>query len=274
MKGPSKPIWSPQLRESSVVVFWDDEASFFEKTVGKVKESLNARPFLRMDPVGFFGLDGVVVHGDVASISESAFLAGEGSGNLTLFQSATPQFEWYRFFQNIFQAGRKYCDMSRIYTVAHMASVISHRVPRVLMGIFNDADLKTQLSRYKVGGDMDFISEGGQRPSLNSFLNWSAMKAGIPAAAIWIYVPFYLAAVGDAQAERALLEFFVKHFNLSVSFDSIDREIESQKKVLNELRRNSIDASDIMERIELGEPVSDEESFLLVDEVNEAFARQ
>ena len=134
---------------------------------------------------------------------------------------------------------------------------------------WDEKEMGEILDRYHLGVDMDYETPRGQRPTLNSFLLWVAKRENIPAASLWVPIPFYLVATEDPRAWKTVLEFFGKRFDLKIDFTDLDQAIRDQDKKLAQARLRFPDIDDYIRRLESNIGLSEEENEKLVKEIEE-----
>ncbi|MDQ7823530.1 MAG: PAC2 family protein [Candidatus Eremiobacteraeota bacterium] len=269
-KGPYKILSNTDIQASSVCAFWNEDARSLSMVVKALRKAIGGMPFCKLDPVGFFPLDNVHVRDDVAHIPESVFYAG--SGEVVLFESQPPQYEWYRFLTTVLDVAEERCKVQELYTVGRMVSVSAHTTPREIFGIFTSQDIKKKLDVFGVSKDVDYQQDSDQRPTLSSFLIWAAQQRSIPGVNLWVTIPFYLANVGDPRAEKSLLQFFQRRFKLEIDYGEVDIEIREQNRRLQDLRERSPSVNESIQRLETNLILTDEETYQLAGEVEEALS--
>ena len=273
MADPLKFSWQPELKSPSLVVGWSVDAS---KLGAKVTDYLNKKlagqSFCEIEPVEFLPLGGVAIEDDVVQFPECKFYACP-KNDLVVFKSPPPSYEWYKFLSLILDVAEHYCHVKELYTIGGMISLSAHTAPRELLGTFNSPEIKKALSPYNLAGGLDYETPPGQRPTLNSFLLWSAKRRNIPGVSLWAPIPFYLVAVDDPKAQRRVLEFFDQRFDLGIDFSDLDEEIRRQNKKLAEVRSNFPDIDESIKRLESNLTLSAEENQKLVQEI-ERFIRE
>ena len=265
--GQARLNWVPQLDHSSLIVGWtEDHGRVGAKVVDYLVRKLECRELGDIDPAGYFSLEGVSVQDDVVRFPQSKFYCCP-ERNLLLFQSKPPVASWHQFLSTVVDVAEKQCHVKEIYVVAGMIYLGPHTMPRELMGMANGPEMKDVLARYSLARDFDYQTPPGQRPSLRAFLLWVAQRRAIPAASLWVPVPFYLAAPGDPRAWRRMLEFFDARFGLGLDFADVDQGIAEQARKIAKLRNRlpEIDAS--IRRMESFLGLNEEEAQKLVTEM-------
>jgi proteasome assembly chaperone (PAC2) family protein len=129
------------------------------------------------------------------------------------------------------------------------------------------------LSQYELARDLDYQTPPGERPTLNSFLLWIAKGRNIPGVSLWVPIPFYLAAMEDAQAQKKVLSFLNERFNLKIDFSDLDREIREQNEQLAQARSRFPQIDDYINRLESNLMLSEEENGELIKKI-EDFLRE
>ncbi len=269
---PLKFSWQPKLKHPSLVVGWSIDASKLgAKVTNYLNKKLGGQSFCEIEPVDFFPLGGVAIENGLVQFPESKFYACP-ENDLVVFQSTQPSYEWHKFLNLILDVA-EYYRVQELYAIGGMVSLSAHTAPRELVGTFNSTELKEALSGYNLGGGLDYETPPGQRPTLNSFLLWTAKRRNIPAASLWLPVPFYLLTMDDPATQRRVLEFFNQRFNLSLDFSDLDVEIGQQNQALAGMRDRFPDIDESIKRLEGNLRLSPEEARKLVKEV-EAVLRE
>jgi proteasome assembly chaperone (PAC2) family protein len=257
------------LRQSRLVLGWrEDVGSFGEKATGYLRRKLGGEEFAEIDPEDFFALGGVAVEDNLARFPESKFyLCPER--DLVVFQSNSPAVEWYRFLNSVLDVVEHHCGTRELYALGAMVSLDAHTAPRQLLSVVNTAEMKESLSQYELVKDMDYQSPPGERPTLNSFLLWVARERNIPGVSLWAPIPFYLAAMGDAQAQRKVLTFLNERLDLRIDFSDLDRQIQQQNEQLTRARSRYPQVDDYISRLESNLMLSQEENGELIKKIEE-----
>jgi proteasome assembly chaperone (PAC2) family protein len=86
-------------------------------------------------------------------------------------------------------------------------------------------------------------------------------------------IPFYLAAVEDAQAQKKVLSFLNERLDLKIDFGDLDQEIQEQNEQLARLRSRFSQIDDYINRLESNLMLSAEENGELIKKV-EDFLRE
>jgi proteasome assembly chaperone (PAC2) family protein len=261
---PLRFSWQPDIKSSSLVVGWSVDASTLgAKVTDYLNRKLGGQSFCEIEPVDFFPLGGVAIEDNLVQLPESKFYVCPRN-DLVIFRSAPPNHEWYRFLSLILDIAEHHCHVKELYTIGGMVSLSAHTAPRELLGIFNSPELKEALSHYNLAMELNYETPPGQRPTLNSFLLWTAKRRNIPGANLWVPVPFYLIAVDDPKARKRVLEFFDQRFGLGIDFSDLDEEIRQQNQAITEVRNNFPDIDESIRRLEGNLRLSEEESQKLV----------
>ncbi|MFW6150686.1 MAG: PAC2 family protein [Chloroflexota bacterium] len=262
----------PRLKNPSVIVGWAGGGGQMSgEVVDHLITRLQARPFAEIEPVGFFPLGGVSVEGSVARFPDSTFYAYP-KGNLILFRSTPPGNEWSRFLEAVLDVAGKFGQVRELYTVGAMVSMSAHTVPRQLVGVFNSPHLQQSVGEYGFARPLDYETPSGQRPTVSSFLVWTAARRRVQAASLWVPVPFYLLPLGDPKSKRKLLDFLSWRLELGLDLRDMDEEIDRKDRALARLRTESPNIDSWMSRLEAHQVLSDEERQRLVQELASALA--
>jgi len=263
----------PELRNPSLVVGWTLDASQLgARVTDYLLRKLGGQPFCEIEPVEFFTLGGVVIENDIVYFPETKFYACPDS-DLVILKSTPPSFEWYRFLNLVLDVAQETCHVKELYTVGGMVALGAHTTPRRLTGTPNSAEFKNALSPYGITGELNYESPSGQKPTLNSFLSWTAKIRNVPAANLWVPIPFYLLAVADPKAEKKVLEFLNDRLDLNLDLGDIEEDIRKQNEKMGQLRANSPEIDDCISKLESNLRLSEKENEQLVKQV-EDFLRE
>lgn len=269
MKEPVKFSWQPELESPSLVVGWSvDAGKLGEKVTGYLNQKLTHRSFAEIEPAEFFPLGGVAIENDLFQFPESRFYSRPG-GDLVVFRSPPPGYEWYKFLDLILDTAQHHCHGKELYTIGSIIYPGAHTTPRELIGVFNSPELKEAFSRYDLDRELNYETPPGYRPTLNSFLLWAAKRRNIPGVSLWVPIPFYLVTVDDARAQRRVLEFFNQRFDLRIDLSDLDEEARLQNEKISRLRGSSPEIDRYITRLESNLRLSEEENEKLVMGIEE-----
>ncbi len=258
-----------KLECASLIVCWTRDVGRIGLGVAEYLISkLNGRIFGEIEPAGFFPLGGVVVEGDVARFPQSR-LYHCPEKNLLIFVSDTPQAEWLRFLNAIFDLAGYRCRLSEVFTIGGMISLSAHTVPRQVTGFANSAQMKQVLRQFGVDSLVDYETPETQRPTINSYLLWLAKQRNLAGASLWSPIPFYLTGTADPPAWRKVLDFLNKRFELALDFVDLDKEIENVNERLAKARQDYPELNDYLNRLEANEGLTLEENEKLVKDIEE-----
>ena len=104
---------------------------------------------------------------------------------------------------------------------------------------------------------------------MNSYLLWVAKNREIPAANLWVPVPFYLMTGEDPAAQKKALEFLDKRMDLEVDYTTVDAGIKQQNEKLKRLRQSSEEIDGYIRKLESNQRLSEEERESLVKGIGE-----
>jgi len=263
----------PNLRRSSLVLGWsEDMSNLGRKATGYLNRKLKGQEFAEIGPEDFFSLGGVAIEGNLAQFPESKFYACQ-KHELVVFQSGSPGAEWYKFLNSVLDVAEHHCRVIELYTIEAMVSFSAHTAPRELLAVVNSAEMKEVLSPYELTRDLDYQTPPGERPTLNAFLLWMAKERNIPGVSLWVPIPFYLAAMEDAQAQKKVLSFLNERLDLKIDFSDLDREIREQNEQLARARSRFPQVDDYINRLESNLVLSEEENGELIKKI-EDFLRE
>ncbi len=274
MNGPVKLIEQPDLNDPVVIVSWlMDTVGLGEKVTSYLNRILASRPFCEIEPDEFFPLDGVHLDENVIQFPEAKFYAGSRK-DVVIFRAVTPRFNWYLFLESFFDVAVNVCHASAVYAIGSMVSIIPHTGPREIMGNFNTPEMKLSLDSFNMNNTLNYETPPGQRPTLNSYLLWAARRKNIPAATLWVPVPFYIATSGDPRAELRILEFFNRKLDLHLGLDDLDEDVRYQNRTISRIRQESADIDNSIRKIEAGDTLSAEESQHLASHIEQSLFRK
>ena len=259
----------PELQSPTLIVGWSADASQLgSRVTDYLNRKLGGQAFCEIEPVEFFSLGGVTIENDLVQFPESKFYACP-QNDLVVFQSTTPNHEWYKFLNLILDIAQNHCHVKELYTVGGMITLGAHTAPRDMWSTFNSPELKKTLSPYRLSREMNFETPPGGRPTLNSFLLWTAQRRSIPGANLWVPIPFYLVAADDPQAQKRVLEFFNHRLDLQVDFGDLDEEIRKQNEKIARMRTNFPEIDKYISKLESNIRLSEGENEELVKRVEE-----
>ena len=264
---PVKIRHRPEVQSSSLVVAWDEDAGQLgQKVTDYLIQSRGGEEFAEIEPGDFFSLGDVRVEGDVARFPQGKFFVCP-QGELAIFKSAPPQFEWYKFLNLILDVAGHYCGTKELYTIGGMVTLAAHTTPRALLATSSAPEVKEMLSRYDLIRDMDYRTPPGQRPTLSSFLLWVAKGRNIPGVSLWVPIPLYLIANEDPQAQKKVLQFLDERFALNLDLEAVDRKVQEQDEKLARARLRLPRVDEYIGRLESNLKLSEEENETLTREI-------
>ncbi|MGB5924515.1 MAG: PAC2 family protein [Dehalococcoidia bacterium] len=263
----------PDLHQSSLVLGWSEDAGDLGRRVTDyLNLKLKGQEFAEIEPENFFSMGGVAIKDNIARFPESKFYACP-EYELVIFQTDCPLAEWYKFLNSVLDVAEHHCRVRELYVLGAMISFSAHTTPRQLLGVVNSAEMKEILSQYDLNRDMDYQTQPGERPTLNSFLLWLARQRNIPGVSVWVPIPFYLAALEDPQAQRKVLSFLKERFGLKIDFSDLDQEIRKRNEQLARARSRFPQIDDYINRLESNLLLSEEENGELIKKI-EDFLRE
>ena len=263
----------PDLLQSSLVLGWsEDMANLGWRVTDYLKRKLKGQEFAEIEPEDFFSLGGVVIEDNLARFPGSKFYACQ-EYKLVVFQSGSPGAEWHKFLNSVLDVAEHHCRVKELYLLGAMVSFSAHTTPRQLLTVVNSVEMKEVLNQYDLAGDMDYQTQAGERPTLNSYLLWIAKERNIPGVTLWVPIPFYLAAMEDAQAQKKVLSFLNERLDLKIDFSDLDQEIREQNERLARLRSRLPQIDDYINRLESNLMLSEEENGELIKKI-EDFLRE
>jgi proteasome assembly chaperone (PAC2) family protein len=270
---PIKIYKEPDLRRSSLVLGWsEDGGNLGRRVTDYLNLKLEGQEFAEIDPGEFFPMGGVAIKDNIAAFPESKFYTCP-EHELVILQTDSPLAEWYKFLNWVLDVAEHHCRVKELYVLGAMISFSAHTTPRQLLAVVNSAEMKEILSQYDLNRDMDYQTQPGERPTLNSFLLWLARERNIPGVNVWVPIPFYLAATEDAQAQKKVLSFLNERLGLKIDFSDLDQEIREQNEQLARARSRFPQIDDYINRLESNLMLSEEENEELIKKI-EDFLRE
>lgn len=268
-KQPLEIYTRPEAYGSPLVIGWaEDAGKLGPRVIDYLNERLGGEKFDEIDPEEFFPLEGVSVEDDVAQFPECKFYRCRESGLVTV-RSYPPRSEWFKFLNLVVDVAEHQCHAPELYTFGAMISLSAHSTPRALLAVANSPEMKGSLDGYGLATDLDYETPPGQRPTLNSYLLWVAKGRKLPAASLWVPIPFYLVANEDPRAWKKILEFFDNRFDLSLDFRDLDDRIASQDERIDRVRLRYSEIDRYIRKLENNLPLSQEENERLVKGMEE-----
>jgi proteasome assembly chaperone (PAC2) family protein len=266
---PIKILKEIKLRRPSLVLGWkEDGGNLGRKVTDYLNLKLKGQEFAEIEPEDFFSLGGVAIKDNLAEFPESKFYACP-EHDLVVFQSDTPGAEWYKFLNLVLDVAEHHCQVKELYIIGAMVSFSAHTTPRELFTVVNSPEMKEVLSQYDLTKDMDYQNPPGERPTLNSFLLWIARGRNIPGVSLWAPIPFYLAAMEDAQAHKNVLNFLNETLDLKIDFSDLDQEIREQNEKLALARSRFPQIDTYINKLESNLMLSEEENEELIRKIED-----
>jgi predicted ATP-grasp superfamily ATP-dependent carboligase len=260
----------PDLRQSSLVLGWnEDVGNLGRKVTDYLNRKLKGQEFAEIEPEAFFPMSGVAIKDNLAQFPESKFYACKKQ-ELLVFRSDSPIATWYEFLNSVLDVAEHHCRVKELYLLGAMLSFSAHTTPRELLTVVNSPEIKETLSQYDLARDMDYQTQPGERPTLNSFLLWVAKRRNIPGVSLWVTIPFYLATMEDFQAQKRILSFLNERLNLKIDFSDLDQEIRAQNEQLARARSRFPQIDDYINRLESNLMLSQEENGELIKKIEDS----
>lgn len=274
MKDPLKFFSRPALQFPTLVVAWSEDAGQLgPKVIDYLRRKLGSHSFCEIEPVDFFPMGGVAIENDLVKFPESRFYVSP-ERDLVLFGSSPPGSDWYRFLNLVVDVAEYYCRVREIHTIGGMVTISAHTTPRQLVAAFSSSEVKSTLSTYDLVDAYDYETSPGEKPTLSSYLLWVAKRRNVPAASLWVPIPFYLAGGEDARAQKRVVEFIDRRLDLGLDLGDLDEEIKRQNEELAEARSSDAHIEEAIARLESNQSLSEEESLRLVEGVDRFLKRK
>lgn len=256
---------------SSLVVGWNqDSGKLGARVIDYLNKKLTGQELSKIELHRFFSFSGAAVENNVIQFPECRFYTCRNF-NLRIFKGDPPQREWYRFLNLIIEGAEAHGKVKELYTIGGMGSVVAHTLPRTLFAVFSSLEMKKRLSTYCLEREIDYQTPSSQRPTLNSCLLWVAHRKNMAGVNLWVGIPFYLLTVGDAHAQRVVLEFFNQRFALGIDLRDLDEEIRNQNEKIAHARVHYPEIDESINKLERNLSLSEEENATLIKKVEEIF---
>ncbi len=273
-RDPLRYFSRPALQSPALVVAWSEDAGRLGPKVNDyLRRKLGGHTFCEVEPGDFFPMGGVAIENDLAKFPASWFYASP-EHDLVLFESSPPSSDWYRFLSLVMDVAQDYCHAREVYTIGGMVAISAHTTPRQLVAAFSSTQVKRTLGSYDLVTTFDYETAASQRPTLSSYLLWVAKRRNIPAASLWVPVPFYLAGGEDLRAERRVLQFIDQRLELGIDFRELDEDIKRQNEALAEARAGDAHIEESIAKLESNQGLSEEESLRLVEAIDDFIKRK
>lgn len=254
----------PRLEKPSLIVGWMKDIGDVSRGVADfLVGAAGDRSFCQIEPTDFFSVGGVTIESNIAQFPQSRFFY-DGRNNILLLRSDEPQSRKYEFLNAVLDLAEHY-KAETLYTVDGIASMIAHTAPRRMFGVFNDRDIQKKLRWYVPMG----LSWQGA-PHTSTYLLWLAKQRHLPAAGLWVEVPFYLAAYRDAQAVQTAASLLGHIVGWDYDADELDRRVAEQEERLAHLRQEDLEIDSRIEALELGETLDSDEQAELMEAIQGA----
>lgn len=254
----------PRLEKPSLIVGWTQDAGRLGAgVINYLNAKIKGESFCQIEAAEFFALNSIAVENDVAQFPASTFYHGTPN-NLALFKADEPQLQKNHFLNAILDVAEHYCKVEQIYTVNGIVSSIAHTSPRRILAVFNQPQIQKQLRSY----NLENMTWQG-RPHLSTYLLWLAKNRDIPAAGLWVEVPFYLATCRDFQSLKTVADFFVRKITPDLSIEDLDEKIDRQNLMLSQLRRENSEVDRSIAELESGLSLNEEQQMQLIKITND-----
>jgi len=257
----------PRLEKPSLVVGWVNDTGDVGRGVADfLAGATGGHSFCQIEPTSFFAVGGVTIESNIAEFPQSRFFYDERN-NVLVLRSDEPQSSKYEFLSAVLDLAEHY-KAECLYLVNGIASMIAHTAPRRVFGVFSDPETRERLKWYVPVG----MSWQGTPPT-STYLVWLAKERGIPAASLWIEVPFYLAGGPDAQAVKTAASLLEQIIGWDYGVSDLDLRVIEQEEALAELRQEDPEVDAGIQALEQQETLNSEEQAELIEAVQGALKR-
>jgi predicted ATP-grasp superfamily ATP-dependent carboligase len=257
----------PRLEKPSLIVGWMKDIGDVSRGVADfLAGAAGGHSFCQIEPADFFAVGGVTVESNIATFPQSRFFHDDRS-NVLLLRSDEPQARRYEFLNAVLDLAEHY-KVESLYTVDGIASMIAHTSERRVFGVFNSAEIQTKLKWYLPMG----LSWQGP-PHMSTYLLWLARQRQLPAAGLWVEVPFYLSGRQDAQAVRAAASLLGQIIGWDHDTDELDRRVAEQEETLAGLRDEDPEIDARIQALEQGDSLDSDEQAELMEAIQGALRK-
>jgi proteasome assembly chaperone (PAC2) family protein len=254
----------PRIEAAPFVIGWTKDTGAVSRLVAEhLIRASHAAGFCQIEPASFYSLGGVTVNDDVAQFPQSRFFYSERDRVVTL-RADEPQSDRYEFLNAVLDLADVYGRAETLYTVNGLAALTAHTVARRVFGVFNDPALQTRLRQW-VPADMSWQGP----PHASTYLLWLAHRRNLPAAGLWVEVPFYLSSHKDYQAARTVISRLSAMLGVDLEFRQLDRLAAEQQERLAHLEDNP-DTADKIRTLEEGGSLDRQEQVELAEAAGQA----
>ena len=263
------------IKSSTLLICWQQDAGGIGHGIcNYIENELETYQLGRIEPEGFYAMDGVAVEDNVALFPENRFIYCP-KADLVIFTGTQPERQWHDFLNTILDVAQKHCAADQIYTMGGMISVAAHTTPRELLTVANSSQMNYDLAQYDpVTRAIEYYeTPPGHRPTVNAYLLWLAQRRKLDASCLWIPVPFYLSPSDDPQAIRRILDFLTLKINLKIDFERINDRITVQDDRIRRLRDENADIDNAISALESSLSISGGESQRLINAIQEALKK-
>ena len=256
---PYKVITRPELRNSNLLVGWDDDAGKMGLSVTDYLISkLNCELFCEIEPRAFFPMNGVLVDNDVAQFPACNLYYSPGK-NIAILRSSLPKFEWHSYLNIVLDIAERICYVNEVYTIGGMISVLAHTAPRTIMATMNTSRVRETLENYNIELSMNYETPYGQRPTMSSYLLWVARQRNITGISLWVPIPFYLVSVEDITASRQIIDFFSRRFSLGLDLSDLDKQVNEQNRKITAAIDHDPESKELIQKLESNVSLTEED---------------
>jgi len=271
MTGAVKFFSQPEISSSRLVITWaDDFADLGERVATVLLERLGGQEYAALAPVGYFSLAGVSVESDLVRFPKTVFWYLPSAG-LVLLRSDMPLYSWDRFVSSVLDIAQENCHVTELYSLGSIPSFFAHTGPREIIAVSGSPEERDLLTGEGINREMDFETVPGQKPSIKSFVLWSARRRGLRAYNLWLPSPFYLRRAGDPAAVRRTVDFLGRRLGVDIDLGPLDGEVAAQHKALARLRQDKLEVDKAIGVLETNLSLSQAEAEQLAGEVDSYF---
>lgn len=255
-----KILGEPPAGPSTLLVTWNEDGGRLGPGIAEyLSWKLAFHLFAEIEPEQFFPLSGVAIENDVAKFPSIRFYYCPDK-SIVVLRTDAPTYQWQTFLSQVLDLATDLCHAKELYTVGSMMTMGTHTGPRHLLSVSNSPDMKRALTQYDVYTGMEYQGTRGQRPSMASYLIWTAGKRNLPGANLWVPVPFYLAVSKDIRAWKRALQFFNERLGMGLDISDLDSVSDRHDARIAEVVEGNPQLAEYMRKVADSNPVTQEES--------------
>lgn len=229
------------LRRPWLIAAWPGMAAVGVRALTHLAQQLGARPLTEIDTAGFYDIGQVAVRDGVFQRARRprAWLLGwrspapDGRDLLLLVGEAQPAGRGWDFARAVVGAAQE-LGVTRIITLASMASPIDADAAPLVYGAATDVALRDELRRH----DIVPLDEG-EIGGMNGVLVGAAADAGLPGLCLLGQFPHFAQAFPNPRASAAVVRAFSRLSGVTVDVSELDDDASDLEETLLELQAHA-----------------------------------